>query len=56
MGNIIHKDRTTTVATAARGRASTAKAPEPVSRFLNELAHYLMVPSCPGPAARGGQR
>ncbi|MFK0201796.1 hypothetical protein [Streptomyces lavendulae] len=56
MHTTIHKNRTTTVATAARGRASTANAPHLVSRFLNDIAHYLMVPGSPELADSRGQQ
>ncbi|MFJ7209639.1 hypothetical protein ACIQWR_39670 [Streptomyces sp. NPDC098789] len=46
MRNFIHRGRTTTVATAARGTASTPDALDPVSRFLADLGHFLMTP-CP---------
>ncbi|MFB7056324.1 hypothetical protein ACFCXT_24780 [Streptomyces vinaceus] len=46
MRNIIHRKAcTATTARAPRGRKQTPGAPDPVSRLLADLAHYLLVPS-----------
>ncbi|WP_185921787.1 hypothetical protein [Streptomyces sp. WAC06614] len=44
MRNIIHRGRTATTARTAKGRKQAAGTPDPVSRMLTDLTHYLLVP------------
>ncbi|MFE5771538.1 hypothetical protein ACFQ7O_24615 [Streptomyces sp. NPDC056485] len=50
MRHIIHRKAcTATTVRAGRGRKQVSGAPDPVSRMLTDLAHYLLVPSTQDP-------